>query len=121
MHAATRAVQDAIEKETTLNILMRQNHKRGDAADPERVDAIAFQRGLPAALVPQYLCDLYTLAITDTNPHQPFTVRLMQLCDRVRFTLETALQRSTSDLWCTCGDLWTPVATALSNSIVALR
>lgn len=89
-HARTRGdadggvVQDAIEKETTLNILMHQSHRRGDAVDPERVDAIAVQRGLPAAIVPQYLSDLYTLAVTDTNPHQPFTIRLMQLCDRVR-------------------------------------
>ena len=76
-------MQDAIEKETTLNVLMRSRHNRGDATSSDRVDAIATQRGLPASLVPQYLNDLYTLAVTETNPHKPFTVRLMELCDRV--------------------------------------
>lgn len=76
-------MQDAIEKEVTLNMLMNKNHKHGDAADAERVDAIAMQRQLPADLVPQYLGDLYTLAITDTDPRQPLTMRLLQLCERV--------------------------------------
>ena len=80
--SARLRVQDAIEKETTLNILMQQRQQSDTSS--ERIDAIAAQRQLPACLVPQYLTDLYTLAVTDTSPHLPFTIRLKQLCDRVR-------------------------------------
>eukprot|EP00892_Ulva_mutabilis_P002525 jgi/Ulvmu1/12273/UM087_0007.1 len=84
-------MRDAIEKETTLNLMMRRQHAHGDAENEERIDAIAAQRGLPADLVPNYLSDLYTLAVTDANPHQPFTVRLMELCDRFQSLPEEAV------------------------------